>query len=349
MRYKLLGDSGLRVSELCLGTMSFGEEWGFGGDREASQKVFETFAEAGGNFIDTANKYSKGTSERFVGEFVAADRERFVVATKYTLNTNGSDLNACGNHRKNMVQAVNASLKRLNLEYLDLLWVHAWDFTTPVVQVMRALDDLVRQGKVLHVAISDAPAWVVAQANTLASLRGWTPFSALQIEYSLIERTVERELLPMAKSFGLAVTPWAPLGGGVLSGKYSRHAQPQDTLRAAGNAQRLTERNLQIARSVDAIADDLGVSSAQVALNWVRQRGENIIPIVGARKASQIADSLKALDFKLGPEHLARLEAVSKIEKGFPHDFVDKPQVRQIVYSELADQLDWSGQSPGLA
>ncbi|MFC1662135.1 aldo/keto reductase, partial [Gemmatimonadota bacterium] len=179
MRYKLLGRSGLRVSELGLGTMTFGEEWGWGASKKESQRIFDAYATAGGNFVDTANRYTEGTSERFVGEFVAADRGHFVVATKYTLFNREGDPNAAGNHRKNMVQSLEASLRRLKTDYIDLLWVHAWDFMTPVDEVMRGLDDLVRAGKVLYVGISDTPAWIVSQANTLADLRGWTPFVAL--------------------------------------------------------------------------------------------------------------------------------------------------------------------------
>ena len=202
MRYKLLGRSGLRVSELALGTMTFGEEWGWGASKADSQKVFDAYAEAGGNFVDTANRYTEGTSEKFVGEFIHSDREHFVLATKYTLKMRDDDPNFSGNHRKNLVQSVNASLKRLNTDYIDLLWVHAWDFLTPVEEVMRGLDDLVRQGTVLYVGVSDTPAWIVAQANTLADLRGWTRFVGLQIQYSLVERTPERDLLPMARAFG---------------------------------------------------------------------------------------------------------------------------------------------------
>ncbi len=211
MRYKLLGKSGLRVSELCLGTMTFGEEWGWGASRDESSQVFDAFVEAGGNFIDTANGYTDGTSEKIVGEFIAKERERFVVATKYSfplhMNTNKGNPNGSGNHRKSMMQSLEGSLKRLNTDYVDLYWLHAWDFMTPIEEVMRAFDDMVRSGKVLYIGISDAPAWIVAQANTLAQCYGWTPFVALQVEYSLVERTPERDLLPMAKAFDLAVTP----------------------------------------------------------------------------------------------------------------------------------------------
>jgi aryl-alcohol dehydrogenase-like predicted oxidoreductase len=223
MKYKLLGKSGLRVSELALGTMTFGEEWGWGANKEESKKVFDAFAKAGGNFIDTANRYTEGTSEKFVGDFISSDREHLVVGTKYTLFTLRDDPSFSGNHRKNMMQALNESLKRLNTDYIDLYWVHAWDFTTPEEEVLRALDDMVRAGKILYIGISDTPAWIVSRMNAIAELRGWTQFVGLQIKYSLIDRSVERELLPMAQKLDMAVTPWAVVGGGILSGKYNRN------------------------------------------------------------------------------------------------------------------------------
>lgn len=230
MRYKILGKSGLRVSELCLGTMTFGEDWGAflrGASKEDSKEIFDLFVEAGGNFIDTANNYQNGTSEKYVGELIASEREKFVLATKYTLTTNPNDPNASGSHRKNLLQSVNASLKRLNTAYIDMLWVHAWDYMTPIEELMRSLDDLIRSGKVLYVGMSDAPAWVVAQANTMSELQGWSPFIGLQIMYSLMERSPERDLLPMARNLDIGVTAWSPLGGGVLSGKYSNEIQEQ--------------------------------------------------------------------------------------------------------------------------
>ncbi len=264
MRYKLLGPSGLRVSEICLGTMSFGDAWGFGADEQESRRVLSAFTAAGGNFIDTANKYHEGQSEEIVGRFLGSGRVSFVVATKYTLAMGSGDPNAAGNSRKNMRWSVEASLRRLGTDYIDLLWLHAWDYATPVEEVMRGLDDLVSAGKVNYVGLSDTPAWIASQANTLAMLRGWSPFIALQLEYSLIARTAERELLPMADAFGLSVTAWAPLGGGVLTGKYSRGA-PEDSMSAPRNQGRLTERNLQIAREVDAVADEIAATPAQVA------------------------------------------------------------------------------------
>src|SRR5215470_1658010 len=223
MNYRLLGRSGLRVSEFSLGTMTFGEEWGWGVGKEDAKKIYEAYREAGGNFIDTANLYTQGTSERILGELLQGQRDEVVLATKYTNSAPGKDPNAAGNHRKSMMQAIEASLKRLKTDYVDLYWLHIWDQITPVEEVMRAFDDLVRQGKVLYVGVSDAPAWWISQANTLAALRGWSPFIGLQIEYSLIERTVERELIPMAKALDLGLVAWSPLAGGALTGKYSGH------------------------------------------------------------------------------------------------------------------------------
>jgi len=345
MKYKLLGRSGLRVSEIALGAMTFGEEWGFGNDFEGVERLFSAYDERGGNFIDTANKYTNGTSEEFCGRLVAGRRGRFVIATKYTLSMDDDDINASGNHRKNLVQAVEASLRRLGTDYIDVLWVHAWDYTTPIDEMMRGLDDLVRLGKVLYVGVSDAPAWVVSSANTMADLRGWTPFIGLQIEYSLIERTVERELMPMSEQFGLSVAAWAPLGGGVLTGKYTR-GSTDDSLRMTMNERRRTERNLAIAKEVDAVADELGQSSTRVALNWVRQQSRHIVPIVGARKVEQLEDSLGCLDFELAPEHLSRLDRASAIEYGFPQSFLAEERVRTVVGGHHHDRLDRSNHGP---
>jgi aryl-alcohol dehydrogenase-like predicted oxidoreductase len=340
MRYKLLGPSGLRVSEICLGTMSFGDAWGFGADERESHRILAAYAEAGGNFIDTANKYHEGQSEEIVGTFLGSERDRWVLASKYTLTMRDGDPNAAGNSRKNMRQSVEASLRRLRSDYLDLLFVHAWDYATPVEEVMRGLDDLVRAGKVNYVALSDAPAWIAAQANTLAALRGWSPFVALQLEYSLIERTGERELLPVADAFGLSVTAWAPMGGGVLTGKYTRRSSPpEDTRRAAGNATRLTDRNLEIARMVDEVADELGTPSAQVAVAWVRQRGGRIIPIVGVRTLDQLHDVLGSLDLRLSADQLSLLDGVSAIELGFPYTLLQSP-LGQLVYGDVEPKIE---------
>jgi len=347
MKYKLLGRSGLRVSELALGTMTFGEEWGWGASREESKKMFDAFVDAGGNFLDTANRYTEGTSEKYLGEFIAADRERFVVATKYTLFTRRDDPNASGNHRKNMVQAVEASLKRLGTDYIDLYWLHAWDFTTPVDEVMRAFDDLVRACKVLYIGVSDTPAWVVSQANTLADLRGWTPFVGLQIRYSLMDRTAEADLLPMARSLDLAVTPWSVLGAGVLTGKYNKANPPKEGRAKEGAAK--IDRNLKIANEVMTVAKELECKPSQVAISWVRQQPGVIVPILGGRNPSQIKNNLGAIDVTLSDDHMAKLDEASRIDLGFPHNFLNMDNIRDFVYGGTYDKIHnhrrrWSGE-----
>lgn len=339
--YRLLGRSGLRVSPLCLGTMTFGSDWGWGADEGASRRLFDLYAERGGNFLDTANGYTNGTSERYVGKFVEGRRDRFVLATKYTMSTRPGDPNAGGNHRKNLVQSLEASLRRLGTDYVDLYWVHAFDSRTPLDETMRALDDAVRQGKVLYVGFSDAPAWVVARANTLAELRGWTPFTALQIEYSLAQRTVERELLPMARALGLGVLPWSPLAGGVLSGKYTEaDLRAAKAAAAPGDASRkdvnlalglLSERSLAIAAVVKDVAREANATASQVALHWLLRQPGVVSPIVGARTPAQLEDNLRCLDLWLSDEALAKLDAVSRVELGFPHDFLRSAMVRAVV------------------
>jgi aryl-alcohol dehydrogenase-like predicted oxidoreductase len=340
MRYRLLGNSGLRVSEAALGTMTFGDDWGWGAAKDESRKVYEAFREVGGNFLDTANLYTNGTSESFLGDFMQGHRHSIVMATKYTNAVPGTDPNAAGNHRKSMMQAVEASLKRLGTDYIDLYWVHVWDQITPVEEVMRGLDDLVRQGKVLYVGISDAPAWWIAQANTLAHLRGWSPFIGLQIEYSLIERTVERELIPMAKALNLGLTAWAPLSNGVLTGKYHGHGSSEpgrmssDMLKGFMPEQQRTDR---IVAAVKTVSDEIGHSMAQVALAWLRYRAVPVIPIIGARKLSQLQDNLASFDLTLSADQLRTLDEASRIELGFPHDLY--PKSRTFTYGGLRDQI----------
>jgi aryl-alcohol dehydrogenase-like predicted oxidoreductase len=267
--------------------------------------------------------------------------DRWVIASKYTLAMRPDDPNAAGNSRKNMRASVEASLRRLDTDHLDILFLHAWDYTTSVEEVMRGLDDLVRAGKALSIAFSDVPAWVAAQAGMLAALRGWSPLVALQFPYSLLERTVERELLPVADALGASVTSWAPLGAGILSGKYTRAASglPVDSRRAAANADALTERNLRIAREVDFVADDIGATSAQVALAWTRSRSERIIPIVGVRTVEQLEDGLGSLDVTLTTEHRSQLDEVSRIELGFPYTLLAGNQ-GQMVYGDLEPAID---------
>jgi aryl-alcohol dehydrogenase-like predicted oxidoreductase len=337
MNYKLLGRSGLKVSELSLGTMGFGTEGGWGADQKESFAIMDAYAQAGGNFLDTANIYKLGTSEKIIGEYLANhDRDYFVVATKYTLKDNLTNPNASGNNRKNMMRSVEESLKRLKTDFIDLFYLHIWDDITPIDEVMRGLDDLVRQGKINYIAISDTPAWVIAKGNTLAELMGWSQFVALQIEYSLIARTPERELIPMAKHFGLTITPWAPLGGGVLTGKYLKG----DNGRIRPDSKRLNERAVEITKAVVTIADELGVSASHVALKWTMQQGFSSIPIVGATKLSQLKDNLKTVDVTLSDEHMRRLDSASAIELGFPGEFFREEGVKTNTFGGFYDRVE---------
>ena len=331
MIYKTLGKSGLRVSELCLGTMTFGTEWGYGADKDEAQKQYHAFKDLGGNFIDTANLYTNGTSENFVGSFTQGHREEMVIATKYSLKTGGNGPNAAGNSRKSMMESVEGSLKRLKTDYIDLFYLHAWDFLTPIDEIMRGLDDLVRQGKVLYLGISDTPAWIVSRANTTAELMGWSRFIALQVEYSLIQRTPERELVPMANALGLAITPWAPLAGGALSGKYLNPETAEG--RVVPDSVRRNERATNITKVVVQIAEEKQCTPSQVALRWLLQKPETTIPIVGARSAAQLSDSLQAHNIKLSATEIDRLNEVSAIELGFPYDFLAQERVRDILFN----------------
>ena len=335
MRYTTFGTSGLRISEMILGTMGFGEDWGWGASPEECRRMFTAYTEAGGNVIDTANRYTEGASERIVGELLGKERDRYVLTTKYTLSMVGDDPNASGNHRKNLRRSVEESLRRLGTDYLDVLWVHIWDPDTPIEETLRALDDLVRAGKVLYLGFSDVPAWVIARANTIAELRGWTPFIGLQLSYSLLQRDIERELLPMAQTLGLSVAAWAPLARGVLSGKFTR------TDAAAGSRisrDTVPEHHLAIAAEVDAIADELGVSSSQVALAWTRAHHTWIHPILGPRTLDQLTDSLAAGDLRLPPEAVDRLDKASTFPLGFPQDFIQLS--REFVYGPSAIHFD---------
>jgi aryl-alcohol dehydrogenase-like predicted oxidoreductase len=324
--------------------MTFGkvwEDWGLTTSKAESRKIFNTFASAGGNFIDTANKYNDGQSEIMLGDFLAADRDHFVVATKYTLSTRAGDPNACGNHRKNMARALEASLKRLKTDYVDLYWVHAWESMTPVEEVMRGLDDLVRAGKVLYVGVSDTPAWIVSQANTMAQLQGWSRFVGLQIEYSLAQRDPERDLIPMARAFDLAVAAWGPLAGGILTGKYSKaEGRKPETLRYESQENPPDPRRLRVAEAIDRLASGIGRPSSQIALNWLRQQRALVIPIIGARRVAQLRDNLQCLDWQLEPEHLAKLDDATKIELGFPHDFLSLDFIRQVIFGGTDKLID---------
>ena len=339
MNYKLLGRSGLKVSELCLGTMGFGKEWNWGADKETSFQIMEAFANAGGNFIDTANRYTDGTSEKFIGEYIANNRDHFVIATKYSLHDNLTNVNASGNNRKNMMRSVEESLKRLNTEFIDLLYLHIWDNLTPIDEVMRGLDDLIRQGKVNYIGISDTPAWVISRGQTLSELMGWSQFIALQVEYSLLQRTPERELIPMAKHYQMTVTPWAPLAGGALTGKYLKG----DKGRLPENSKRLDERAVAITQTVISIADEIGCSPAHVALKWTMQQGFSSIPIIGATKVAQLEDNIKSLEINLNTEQIDRLNAVTKIELGFPGDFFNEEGVRNVTFGGFYNRIEKRG------
>lgn len=321
MRYRIFGRTGLRVSSLVLGTANFGKGWGYGSDDDEARKIFDCYREAGGNFIDTADQYQFGQSESLVGQFIATERDDIILATKYSLGDSpASGLQHTGNSRKAMIQSVEASLKRLNTDRIDLLWVHMPDGVTPIDEIARSVNDLVASGKVLYVGLSDFPAWRVAAGVTLAELRGWAPFSAIQLEYSLVERSGERELLPMANAFGLGAVTWSPLGGGLLTGKYRRG----ETGRAQGlGAVVHSESDATKVRVVDevlAIASELSRPPGQVALAWVLARG--CTPILGPRTMDQLRDNLAAQDVALTDEHMNRLNAASNFPLGFPHEIL---------------------------
>src|SRR3954463_13223974 len=324
--YVTLGRSGLRVSPFCLGAMTFGEDWGWGSSVAESERIMSRFMERGGNFIDTANVYTKGHSEKIIGDFIGRDpskRERVVIATKFFGNLYPGDPNGGGAGRKSIVAACEQSLRRLQTDYIDLYWMHAWDKFTPIDETMRALDDLVRAGKVRYIGFSDTPAWKVTQAQLLAQLHGWTPLVALQIQYSLIERTVEGELIPMAQELGLGVTPWSPLRGGMLSGKYTReNAKTQTADRGERVTAYLNERGYAIIDELIAIATQLGTNPAAVALAWVQGRPGVASTIIGARRLDQLEQNLAALDVTLAPEEIAALDKLSQPTLNFPAGFL---------------------------
>lgn len=342
--YRLLGRSGLRVSPLSLGTMTFGSEWGWGADDAEAGRIFDAYVDRGGNFIDTSVNYTNGASERILGRLLAAKRDRIVLATKFTMARDPANINSGGNHRFNLVRSVETSLRQLDTDRIDLMYVHAWDFTTRPDEVMRALDDLVRAGKVLYLGICNTPAWRVAELQTLADLRGWSPLVALQIEYSLVERTVEHELLPMAQALGLGVLPWSPLGGGILTGKYGRgdlsdandanvSTHRKGVIASTGH---LNQRSLDIADVVGEVAQELGASRSQVAIAWTLRHPAVVSPIMGARTLEQAEDNLKALEIDLSEAHLARLDEASAIAPIFPERFIGRPMAQQLIFGTSA-------------
>jgi len=332
--YRLLGRSGLRVSPLALGTMTFRVgEGSWGSSDEEAKAMVDMYIDRGGNFIDTADFYGQmGQSEVLLGELVKGRRDPLVISTKYSLTTQPGNPNASGNHRKNMVKSVEDSLKRLQTDYIDLLYLHMWDFRTPVDEILRAFDDLVRAGKVLYIGLSDTPAWQASRMQAIAELRGWTQFCALQICYSLVERTVEREMIPMAQEMGMGVSPWAPLGQGVLTGKYTRDdLVPGDmsdiSSRKAINAVtgKLTAKNLDIADVAVEVAKEIGCTPAQLAVAWTLKNPAVCSPVVGVRTPAQLEDNLGALDVEISDEQMARLDEVSAVPKVFPMDVLKSP------------------------
>ncbi|HTJ44090.1 MAG TPA: aldo/keto reductase [Kofleriaceae bacterium] len=324
--YVTLGHSGLRVSPLCLGAMTFGTEWGWGSEPALATRIIDRFLERGGNFIDTANGYTKGHSEAILGEHLGHDRkkrDRVVIATKFATNMFLGDPNGGGTSRKAIVSQCEESLRRLRTDYIDLYWMHVWDQTTPIEETMRALDTLVEQGKVRYLGFSDTPAWKCAQAQTMARLRGWSPLVALQIEYSLLQRTVEGELVPMARELGLGITPWGPLRGGALSGKYKRaDAGKHEAGRGARVTNFLHDRTYDLLEQLEAIATELGTTVARVALAWVQGRPGVASTIIGARTLEQLDDNLGALDVALTAAHLETLDKATTPALPFPTDMM---------------------------
>lgn len=321
-----LGRSGLRVSPLCLGAMTFGEEWAIGANVELSRRLLDAYIDRGGNFIDTANIYNKGHSEKIIGDHISHDRarrDRLVLATKFLGNLHPRDPNGGGAHRKSIVAACEQSLRRLRTDYIDLYWMHFHDRFTPIDETMRALDDLVREGKIRYVGFSDTPAWVCAQAQVEARFRGWSPCIALQIEYSLLERTVEGELVPMAIEMGMGITPWSPLKGGILSGKYTRGGTPaKGEARHAPDSRHLNDRTWAIVDNLADVARRHQSTPARIALAWVQGRPGIASTIIGARSVAQLEDNLAALEVRLSPQEVGGLDALSAPTLNFPHEFL---------------------------
>jgi len=319
--YRLLGNSGLRVSPLCLGCMGYGKAWqDIMGEHTEPEAILDTYVEAGGNFLDMANKYNEGETEEIIGEWMKkrGNRDRMVIATKFSIGMRKNDPNAVGNHRKNMFSSVRDSLRRLQTDYIDLLYVHFWDFTTPIEEVMSSFHDLVSAGKVHYVAFSDTPAWVVAKANTIAEFRGWPRVAAYQGRYSLSDRTMERELIPMLRSEKIAHVPWGVLGQGKLTGKYQRGMQPK----IRGGITQMTEKDFQLQDIVTDIAKKLNVSNSQIVLAWMLNHQPGTIPIVGCRTTAQLKEHIQALNIRLDAEQMKRLNDASAVDLGFPHDFI---------------------------
>jgi aryl-alcohol dehydrogenase-like predicted oxidoreductase len=341
MKYYLLGKSGLRVSELALGAMTFGTEWGWGTEKNEARKMLDLYIDNGGNFVDTADVYTNGSSEKMLGEFLGEKRQQLVLSTKYTISTHPGDPNGSGNHRKNMVRSVETSLQRMKTDYIDLLYLHIWDGTTPVEEILRAMDDLVRAGKVLYLGICTTPAWQIARMQTIADLRGWSPLIALQIEYNLIERTTERDLIPMANEMGLGVVPFSPLSSGLLSGTYSREDFLSKSGSTPGNSGtrkntleylgKFTERNMEIVDEVKKVAAEAQKSPAQVALAWLLSKSTVTSVLLGASKLEQLENNLGSLNAHLSADQIKRLDDISRIAMGYPHEHLANPTIQQQI------------------
>ena len=323
--YVTLGRSGLRVSPFCLGAMTFGDDLGWGSSVKESEAVLDRYIDLGGNFIDTANGYTKGHSEKIIGDHLAHDREkrdRVVIATKFSFNLYLGDPNGGGSNRKSVIAACEQSLRRLRTDYIDLYWLHNWDKHTPIEETMAALHNLVQSGKVRYTGVSDTPAWKVAQAQLIAQFRGWSPFIGLQIEYSLLERTVEGELIPMARELGLGVTPWSPLKGGLLSGKFTRANAGGAKPNRAWMTERLDDKTYGVVEALARIASELDTTVARVALAWVQARPGVTSTIIGARTMAQLEDNVKALEVKLTAQQTATLDALTAPTLPFPNGFL---------------------------
>ena len=341
MRYKIFGErTGLKVSELALGTGMFGQTWGYGATPEDTKRIIDGFADAGGNFIDTADNYQHGVAETLIGDVISLNRDDFIIASKFTRGASGDPaLARLGNNRKNMVQSVEASLKRLKTDRIDLYFAHMDDFVTPMEEIARGLDDLVRAGKIVYGGLSKFPAWRVATAATMADLRGWTAISAIQIEYSLLQRTPERELLPMAEGFGLGVMGWSPMAAGILTGKYQQGERGRATELKTSVTQVDNPHINAVVDAVRAVAKEVGSNPGQVAVAWVRAKG--VLPIVGTRTPEQLQDHLGALKITLTDEQVRRLDAVTAIDLGYPHDLNNTPEQRAIMTGHRFDQIDY--------
>ena len=345
MKYKILGISGLKVSELCLGAMTFGEEFGIGAPEAESRRVYEAFLEAGGNFIDTADMYNQGSSERMLANFIKDNRDYVVLASKYSLSTRSDDPNAGGNQRKNLVQSLEASLRRLQTDYLDLYWVHAWDGSTALEELMRALDDQVRAGKILHIGISNAPAWVISAANTLAAERNMTRFTAMQLHYNLVERSIEREYFALADAQNMAITAWSPLAGGFLTGKFNpgSDAAAREGARLTTSprgAQLLQPEKIAVAEALAELATEIGCTSAQLALAWIAQRSTScVIPIIGARTVTQLRENLGAVTIRLEREQVAQLDKLTALAPEYPQALFASEFFQTMMFGELRESV----------